>query len=151
MSKIAPPHPPSAQYSEQQLLMAGYILGDLSAEEVHSFERLMQADPSFVEGELMQLQQSLERLYGEEIAPPAYLKGRLLSAVKQPAAKQQNAQPAASSAQASIRKTALSRRFSFLQFPQFPQFPQWALAGFSVATAGLIVAMGFQNYGLRRS
>lgn len=141
MSEVASPHQPSEQYSEQQLLIAGYILGDLSAEEARSLDQLMQANPSFVEGEIVQLQQSLERLYGEEVAPPNYLKGRLLSAFERP-----NAQPANLSTQEPTRRRAApSRHFSF------PRFPQWVLAGFSVATAGLILAMGFQNYGLRRS
>lgn len=156
MSKVAPPNQPLEQHSEQQMLLAGYILGDLSSEEALSFDRLIKADRQFVEAELVQLQQSLETIYGEEIAPPDYLKNRTLLAVT-PANAQDNTQAnTQANAQAgsvfsnrlSSRKTereiaAVSRRLSF---------PRWtALGGLGLATAGLIVAMGFQNYGLRRS
>lgn len=153
MSKVAPPNPPPEQHSEQQLLIAGYILGDLSSEEALSFDQLIKADPHFVETELAQLQRSLEIVYGEEIAPPDHLKSRVLSAVAQSNA-QFNAQssPQSSAQSTSVlsnrlslkeRETAaVSRRFSF---------PRWIVGGMGLATAGLIVAMGFQNYGLRRS
>lgn len=148
MSKVAPPNPPLEQHSEQQMLLAGYILGDLSSEEALSFDRLIKADRQFVEAELVQLQQSVETIYGEEIAPPDYLKNRTLLAVT-PANAQANAQTGSVfSNRLSSRKTereiaAVSRRLSF---------PRWtALGGLGLATAGLIVAMGFQNYGLRRS
>lgn len=148
MSKVAPPNQPLEQHSEQQMLLAGYILGDLSSEEALSFDRLIKADRQFVEAELVQLQQSLETIYGEEIAPPDYLKNRTLLAVTQANA-QANAQTGSVfSNRLSSRKTereiaAVSRRLSF---------PRWtALGGLGLATAGLIVAMGFQNYGLRRS
>ena len=156
MSKVAPPNQPLEQHSEQQMLLAGYILGDLSSEEALSFDQLIRADRQFVEAELAQLQQSLETVYGEEIAPPDSLKSRTLLAVTQSDTRfntqvnaQANARPgSAFSSRLSPRQTereiaAVDRRFSF---------PRWtALGGLGLATAGLIVAMGFQNYGLRRS
>ena len=148
MSKVAPPNQSLEQHSEQQMLIAGYILGDLSSEEALSFDQLTKADPQFVEAELAQLQQSLEAIYGEEIAPPDYLKSRTLLAVTQ-ANIQANAQRGSVfSNRLSPRETereiaAVSRRRSFTRWT--------ALGGLGLATAGLIVAMGFQNYGLRRS
>ena len=147
MSKVAPPNQPLEQHSEQQLLIAGYILGDLSSEEALSFDRIAKADPHFVESELAQLQQSLELMFGEETAPPDYLKSRTLAAVArprvQPASVPFSRLPVSGIAKETAKETAdLKSGFSF---------PLWAIGGLGLATAGLIVAMGFQNYGLRRS
>ncbi len=139
MSKVAPPNQPLEQHSEQHLLIAGYILGDLSAEEALSFDQLVKANPHFVESELAQLQQSLDLIYGEEIAPPDYLKSRTLAAVAR-----SHVQPTSVPfSRLPLRETAaLKRGFSF---------PRWVIGGVGLATAGLIIAMGLQNYGLRRS
>ncbi|EDX85914.1 hypothetical protein S7335_3617 [Synechococcus sp. PCC 7335] len=68
--------------SEQQLLLAGYILGDLDAEESQAFEQLLSSDPT-VQQELIELQNSLDAVYNPEITPPPALKASVLAAVEQ--------------------------------------------------------------------
>ena len=159
MSKVAPPNQPLEQHSEQQMLIAGYILGDLSSEEALSFDQLIKADPHFVEAELAQLQQSLELVYGEETAPPGYLKSRTLSAVAQSNSQSSAQSSARSNSQFSARSAnARSNRLSLKERERETatvgyrfSFPGWVIGGIGLATVGLIVAMGLQNYGLRRS
>ncbi len=68
--------------SEQQLLLAGYILGDLDVEESHAVERLLLRDPS-LQQELAALQSSLDQVYGQETTPPAALKASVLAAAEE--------------------------------------------------------------------
>lgn len=57
--------------SEQlQLLIAGYVLGDLSSEEVEEFEQLL-ANDSAIADEVARMQKALEISYAPpEVAPP---------------------------------------------------------------------------------
>lgn len=68
--------------SEQQLLMAGYVLGDLDVEESLAFEQLLSNNPA-LQQELIELQASLDTVYGQEIAPPPALKASVLAAAEQ--------------------------------------------------------------------
>lgn len=141
MNKVAPSEQPPENDSEQQLLMAAYVLGDLSAEEARSFEQLWQNQPE-LQYELTELQQSLEQLYGtQEVMPPAHLKGQILSAVTGSAAESVTdlaAESVAESAIESVRRSPIG-------------FSRWAIGGLSLAATGLITALGVQNYVLRQS
>ena len=63
---------------EQELLVAGYVLGDLDAEEAAILSRQFAANPSLWR-KAQQLQSSLEVVFSpSEIAPPAHLKAAIL-------------------------------------------------------------------------
>lgn len=64
---------------ELQLLIAGYVLGDLSPEEAAEFERLLAQNPVMAE-ELAQMQKALETAYTPpEVTPSAHLRSAILS------------------------------------------------------------------------
>ncbi len=67
--------------SEQlELLIAGYVLGDLNAEEVKEFEQLL-ANNSAIAQEVARMQQALEMSYAPpEISPPSYLRSQVIAA-----------------------------------------------------------------------
>lgn len=106
---------------DQQLLMAGYILGDLNPEESQLFEQLLAENPH-LQTDLAALQQSLEVTYGSEISPPVRLKSAVLSAVH------------------TVPERAGNRRFI-----------QWAVGALGIAAALLAAALGLQNYTLRQA
>ena len=70
------------EFSEQQLLLAGYVLGDLDTEESHELEQLLSKNPT-LQRELVALQMSLDTVYGQETAPPLRLKASVLAAAEQ--------------------------------------------------------------------
>jgi len=62
-----------------QLLVSGYILGNLSSAEALLFEEMLSENPDLIE-EISQMQQTLDSVYNPpEIAPPADLRDRLLA------------------------------------------------------------------------
>ncbi|MEP0873760.1 anti-sigma factor [Trichocoleus desertorum AS-A10] len=112
---------------ELQLLIAGYVLGDLSPEEAAEFERLLRQDPAIAQ-EVAQMQNALEMSYAPpEVTPPSHLRSVILDKA-QVAGAEMNTQPAFRS-----RKT-LSWR-----------------SGLEVAAAVLIVALGINNYRLSQA
>lgn len=121
MNEIAP--------LERQLLIAGYILGDLSRSEARLFEQMLAANPALWQ-EVTQLQRSLDLVYGTEITPPPHLKTAVLTAASQPAQ-----QPAV---------TAVTTRRSTRRVTRW-------ISGLGAAAALLIVALGVQNYTLRQT
>ncbi|WP_126147674.1 anti-sigma factor [Synechococcus elongatus] len=65
-----------------ELLVAGYVLGDLSPEEADELEQLLQEDPDLWVA-VSEAQIALEQSFGiEEQAPPTYLKQSILSAAE---------------------------------------------------------------------
>lgn len=65
---------------ELELLIAGYVLGNLSPEEATQFEQLLAANPA-IAGEVEQLQAALEATYAPpSVSPPPALRSRLLAA-----------------------------------------------------------------------
>ena len=128
---------------DQQLLMAGYVLGDLSQEESQAFEQLLAANP-YLQTDIAELQASVEVAYGAESAPPARLKNAILAAADRPAppqpAPRQNREPSVLTPEPS-RRTPDRRRRSV----------NWALGGLSAAAALIAVALGVQNYTLRQA
>jgi len=116
--------------SEQvQLLIAGYVLGELEPEEAAEFEQLLQRDPAIAQ-EIAQMQKALEVSHGiEEIPPPVHLREAILTA--HAAEQRPPIQPA---------PVPPRRR------PQPSSWGRWA----GVAAAALIVGLGITNYRLWR-
>jgi anti-sigma-K factor RskA len=111
----------SMPLEELQLLMAGYVLGDLSPDEAAEFERLLRQDPAIAE-DVAQLQKALETSYAPpELMPSPQLRAAIL-------AKAEGAQPA----------PMISR---------IRRLWSWR-TGLEFAAAGLIVALGVNNYRL---
>lgn len=129
---------------DKQLLIAGYVLGDLSQEEGQQLEQLLAADPH-LQTDLAQLQATVEVAYGAESSPPAHLKSSILAAVNQPA--QQNDRTLSSPT-----RRQSSRRLTPSRPPSRPQWAMsWAMSGLGVAAALLAVTLGVQNYTLRQA
>jgi anti-sigma-K factor RskA len=109
-----------------QLLIAGYVLGDLDPDEATELERLMREDPAIAQ-EVARMQKALEVAYAPpEVNPPAHLRAAILSA----GAVQTNPQ--------SRIRPRRARSFS------------WSKA-MNIAAAALIVALGINNYRLWRT
>lgn len=69
---------------ELQLLIAGYVLGDLDPDEAATFEQLVATDPAIL-AEVTQMQRSWELYHGiEAVEPPAQLRSRVLDPAAQP-------------------------------------------------------------------
>lgn len=67
-----------------QLLIAGYILGNLDAQEAAEFEQLLRDDPAIV-SELTEMQNTLEFAYNSaEVLPPSHLRTLVLKNNDQP-------------------------------------------------------------------
>jgi anti-sigma-K factor RskA len=116
---------------ELQLLVAGYVLGDLDPEEAAAFEPLL-ADPA-IAAEVDKMQNAIEMAYGlPEVGPPPQLRAAIL-------------------ASASDQQPLQSIRDSQSRPPQTQRWPRrnlgWGQA-LAVAAAALIVALGISNYRL---
>lgn len=101
----------STPSDEQRLLIAGYILHTLSAEEAASFEQLMKNHPEMVE-ELEQMQADLETVYNPPpVQPPAHLRAAVLEAHSAAIAQPSSATPSSREGQyMDAVPTAVSRR-----------------------------------------
>jgi anti-sigma-K factor RskA len=109
---------------ELQLLIAGYVLGDLSLEEAAEFEQLLKQNPA-IAAEVAQMQTALETSYApSEVTPPPYLRSAILE-------KAQIANSAMSVLPASRPRRLLAWR-----------------SGLEVVAAAVIVALGINNYRL---
>lgn len=121
-----------------QLLIAGYVLGDLDPDEAAQFEQLLLDHPAIAD-EVSQMQAALELSYNlPEAEPPTHLRATILNAHAQ------------SVQQASQEPTTLaavpypvSRKSSRNPFP-------WSRA-LNIAAAALIVVLGVNNYRLRQT
>lgn len=115
--------------SEQlQLLIAGYVLGDLSPDEVKEFEQLL-VNNSAIAQEVTQMQKALEMSYApSEVAPPSHLRATILNANTHQNKPLSCSRPA----------TKLHRSFSWVQ-------------AMGAAAAVLIVALSISNYRLWQS
>ena len=130
---------------EQQLLLAGYILGNLDAEESQAFEQLLLNDPT-VQQELAQLQESLDAAYGPEVPPPPALKVSVLAAVEQ--AVRSLAQPSTDQVSAS---TTLKSTVPSDPPPTAIKFQRKILLLASGLLAALSLYLGAQNYSLQQA
>ncbi len=110
-----------------QLLVAGYVLGNLSSDEAAELTRLIEENPSLLE-DVADLQDASEFAQDiTEVTPPPTLRSRVLESSQRPT------KPQRLSAPTSLR----NRRFS------------WPLVGNAIA-AVLVVALGVNNYRLRQ-
>ncbi|HEY9618264.1 MAG TPA: anti-sigma factor [Microcoleaceae cyanobacterium] len=110
---------------ELQLLIAGYVLGDLSPEEAASFEQLLAQDPA-IATEVAQMQTTLETVYAPaEITPPDHLRSRILTQAESPHSERKPR---------SISRSSLPWR-GILE----------------AVAAGLIIALGINNYRLQQT
>ncbi len=136
MSKVVIPE-------DQQLLMAGYVLGDLSLEESQLLEQLLAENP-YLRTDLAALQQSLEVTYGAAVSPPAHLKSAVMVAVNAVPEGEDNrifvSQAADRPSHSSPRSFGINRRSK-----------QWILGGLGIAAAMVAAALGLQNYTLRQA
>lgn len=125
---------------ELQLLIAGYVLGDLDPTEAVEFERLLAVDPT-IAAELARMQAALELSYAPpEVAPPAHLRAAVLEA----AVLETSAQPPAQDFSQSLTPLPAaqpSRR------PSTRRSVSWNRA-WGAAAAVLIAALGISNYRL---
>ncbi|MGB3293479.1 MAG: anti-sigma factor [Phormidesmis sp.] len=134
---------------EQELLMAGYVLGDLSQEESQQFEQLLVANPH-LQNEIVQLQQSLDAAYGAQVSPPAHLKNSILDAVNQTAEQTaQTVEPSVNREPSSPSPVPPPARASQPSTPK--RFIQWAVSGLAIVAALIAAALGVQNYTLRQA
>lgn len=112
---------------ELQLLIAGYVLGDLSPEEAAEFERLLVQDPAIAE-ELAQMQKALEIPYTPaEVAPPPHLRSVILDNVR--------------TVNSEIDPPVVPRSRRKLPWRSVME----------VAAAAIIVALGINNYRLQQA
>ncbi len=111
-----------------QLLMSGYVLGNLDPDEAAEFEQFLINHPEMIQ-EVDQMQKALELAYAPpEVEPPAHLRSAMLTAASQVALA--SVPPA----------TALSTRRPF----------SWNRAIYAAAAA-IILALGINNYRLWRA
>ncbi len=147
--------------SEQQLLLAGYILGDLNVEESHAVEQLLSSDPA-LQLELAELQASLDQVYGQETAPPPALKASVLAAADLAAAGQTarsfTAQSSSESASRELDSRISEPRVSDLRLQQpadspgaLSRFPKKILLIATGLLAVLSLYLGSQNYRLQQA
>lgn len=108
-----------------QLLIAGYVLGDLDSDEAAEFEQFLADHPAIAE-EVSQMQKALELSYVPEVQPPAHLRSAVLNAYES----------ATTLETAPARKS--SRSFSFSN-------------AMNVAAAVAIVVLSINNYRLWRT
>jgi anti-sigma-K factor RskA len=111
-----------------QFLIAGYVLGNLDADEAAELEQILLHNPALAE-EVNQLQQILEESFGvAEISPPAHLRSAVLGA--DPLSQRPAAPIAAPGSKAPTRRSLPWNRV------------------IHIAAAVIIAALGMSNYRL---
>jgi anti-sigma-K factor RskA len=112
---------------ELQLLVAGYVLGDLDPEEAAEFEQFLRENPA-IAAEVAQMQAALETTFAvPEVSPPAHLRASILS--------QAETTPEETNRSTSAPVTLRRPRILWRRV-------------MDVAAAGLILALGINNYRL---
>ena len=113
---------------EQEFLIAGYVLCNLSPEESAILEQLMADNPE-VQKQVEAMQQTIERTYvNNEVEPPKHLKASILNAVQ--------TQAEISSEISVVTPQAVANKVTPINWWQ----------KFSYAAAVLIAALGISNY-----
>ncbi|MBD2102683.1 anti-sigma factor domain-containing protein [Leptolyngbya sp. FACHB-261] len=138
----------SMPLEELQLLIAGYVLGDLSPEEAVQFEQLLAQNPALME-EVAHMQAALETPYAPaEVTPPAHLRSAILDKVHVSGSETSSSEIGsevgsevgsgigAGVAARSRRQVQLRKRLRGLM---------------EVAAAALIIALGVNNYRLSQA
>lgn len=109
-----------------ELLIAGYVLGDLDRDEAAEFERLLGENPAIAQ-EVVRMQEALELTYTPPVVePPAHLRSAIMNA--------------------NVHEATPRRSSDFGVRASRSPFPWGMTAG--VAAAVLIVALGVNNYRL---
>lgn len=127
---------------ELQLLIAGYVLGDLDASEAAELEQLLAENPAIAE-EVAQMQTALEHSYAPpEIAPPAHLRSAILGALETVEPQTQAVSPPTVS-QPTVSQNPTVQSVSPIYRRPFSWTKAW-----SIAAAVLIAALGISNYRL---
>lgn len=122
-----------------QLLIAGYVLCDLSADEAQTLEQLMVEDPA-IAVEVAKMQQVLDMSYAPpEVEPPPHLRSRLL------AAHQTLAEPTSVTPRMTV--VASQPTESLADERALP----WWVKGLGAIAAVLILGLSLSNYMLWRS
>ncbi|NJN57100.1 MAG: anti-sigma factor [Leptolyngbyaceae cyanobacterium SL_5_9] len=120
---------PSEPSEHLQLMIAGYVLGDLDADEAIEFERLLTADPALA-AEVAQMQNALEMAYAPaEVKPPSHLRSAIMAAQAMETNPRRSSRPAV---------TRSVRRFPWNQ-------------ALGAAAAVVIAALAINNYQLRQA
>lgn len=128
------PLPPECE----QLLVVGYVLGNLSPAEAMLFAELVADNPELMQ-QVTQMQQALELAFSPpEIAPPPELKERVLLANRQQNTPRNEVESKPVTESAAIVNTTPRSRFS------------WSKILLAIAT-WLVLALGLNNYRLWRS
>jgi anti-sigma-K factor RskA len=112
---------------QPQLLIAGYILGDLDPEEAAELEQLLSHN-SAMTAEAEQMQKALELAYGvSEVRPPDHLRSMILNAAQPQSADRPAITP-------EVNRNLITRN--------------WWNRSIAAAAAMVILALGINNYRL---
>lgn len=134
---MSPEMPSEMPLEQSQLLIAGYVLGDLAPEEAAKFEQLLIGNPAMA-AEVAQMQQALELSYGvQEVQPPAHLRSTIL-----------NSAQAQSTAQSVAQSRSAARPIIAPVATQNTGVRNWWNRSIAAAAAVVILALGINNYRL---
>lgn len=137
--------------SEQlQLLIAGYVLGDLDSNEAAEFEQLLAENPA-IAAEVAQMQKALEQTYVPvEVAPPAHLRSAILSTLDAERSAEQEAKQ-----ESKLQPQPLpppldqaSQQWSVSSAPNPMRRSRLWNPAVGIAAAVLIAILGINNYRL---
>ncbi|MGJ3251813.1 MAG: anti-sigma factor domain-containing protein [Elainellaceae cyanobacterium] len=123
----------STSPEQLKLLMAGYVLCDLSPDEAVALEQLLSNNPDLMR-EIEQMQQALEMTFPSEAEPPEHLRSSILSAYD---VASHLTSDASASRQERVQSNVLSSR--------------WWIRGLGAAAAAVILGLSISNYVLWRS
>jgi hypothetical protein len=149
--------------SEQlQLLIAGYVLGDLDSDEAAEFEQLLAENPA-IAAEVAHMQKALEQSYAPvEVTPPDYLRSKILNTLEaeyQAQPQQTTPEPFIDqSTNQSINQSTNQSTNSWVSVPSKSHTTRrsevwnrvWNPA-MAIAAAVLIAILGINNYRLWRA
>lgn len=126
----------------EQLLISGYVLGNLSPAEALLFQEMLAENPVLIE-QVTAMQETLDLVYAPaEVTPPAALRERILTVVNSPAASAESA----ADAETATEPVAASDLDSTATRSKFP----WNKILGAIALA-IITALGIANYRLWQS
>ncbi|MGJ3244518.1 MAG: anti-sigma factor domain-containing protein [Elainellaceae cyanobacterium] len=131
----------SVSPEQLKLLMAGYVLCDLSPEEAAALEQLLSNNPNLIR-EIDQMQQALEMTFPSEAEPPAHLRSSILSAYDIAS----HLTPDASASRQEFRQTPRREGAQ----PTVLR-PRWWIRSLGAAAAVVILGLSISNYVLWRS
>lgn len=146
--------------SEQQLLVAGFILDNLDTEEARILADSIangNAANNDIQNDIAQLQHTLEAAYATQTTPPPGLKQKILTAysatqnVSAQNASAQNTKVQISQTQIPQTQTLQTKTTPLNHNKNRYRPAQWITTGLGAVAAGLILLLGIQNYQLRQT